>query len=92
LSGGIEFDWDQKDTRHLAKHQVTRAEFEQVMNGDPMDLEYQVADDEERYRSLGVTNEGRIVTAVWTIRNGKVRAVTAFDAPLADRKVFLERP
>ena len=51
-----------------------------------------MADDEERYRSVGVTNEGRILTALWTIRHGKVRAVTAFDAPVADRKVFLERP
>jgi hypothetical protein len=83
LTGGIEFDWDEKKTRHLAKHKVTRAEFEQAMNVDPMDLEYQVAD------------EGRILTALWisvSARYGKARAVTAFDAPVADRKYFWRDP
>jgi uncharacterized DUF497 family protein len=91
LTGGIEFDWDEENTRHLAKHKVTRAEFEQVMNNDPMDRDYELADDEERFRSVGVTNGGRILSALWTVRHGKIRAITAFNAPVADRKVFLER-
>jgi uncharacterized DUF497 family protein len=40
LTGGIQFDWDEENIRHLAKHKVTRAEFEQVMNNDPMDRDY----------------------------------------------------
>jgi uncharacterized DUF497 family protein len=49
------------------------------------------ANDEERFRSVGVTNGGRILSVLWTVRHGKMRAVTAFNAPVADRKVFLER-
>jgi uncharacterized DUF497 family protein len=92
LANGIEFDWDDGNTKHLAAHEVTRAEFEQVMRNDPMDLDYEVTNNEVRYRSVGITDEGHILTAIWTLRKGKVRAVTVFRAPVADRKVFLERP
>ena len=92
MTGGIEFDWDDDNTEHLAAHKVTREEFEQVMNNDALDLDYDVIEGEERYRSVGATNGGRILTALWTIRNGKVRAVTAFRAPVADERAFLERP
>ena len=36
------------------------AEFEQVLNNDPLDLDYEVIDGEERYRSIGLTNQGRL--------------------------------
>jgi uncharacterized DUF497 family protein len=45
-----------------------------------VDLDYELIDNEERYRSVGLTNGGRLLSAVWTIRNGKVRAITAFPA------------
>jgi hypothetical protein len=38
----------------LAKHKVKPTEFEQVMNSNPMDRDYELADDEERFRSIGV--------------------------------------
>jgi len=91
LTGGIEFDWDEENTRHLARHNVTPAEFEQMMKNDPIDRDYELVDNEERFRSVGVTTGGRILSALWTVRHGKIRAVTAFKAPVADRKVFLER-
>jgi hypothetical protein len=39
LAHGIEFDWDDGNTRHLAIHDVTPDEFEQVLNNDPLDLD-----------------------------------------------------
>jgi uncharacterized DUF497 family protein len=91
LTGDIEFDWDEENARHLAKHKVKPGEFEQVMNGDTVDIDSDVVDGEERYRSVGLTNKGRLLSVLWTIRNGKVRAVTAFPAGVSDKKVFLER-
>ena len=91
MAAGIEYEWDEENTKHLAAHQVTRAEFEQLLNNDPLDLQYQVIGHEERYRSVGVTKTGRVLSVVWTIRNGKVRAITAFPASLSDRKAFLAR-
>lgn len=91
MARGIEFDWDAGNTRHLAAHHVTPAEFEQVLGNDPLDLDYEVVSGEERYRSVGVTNEGRFLLTVWTIRDGKVRAVTAFPAGMSNRRAFLEK-
>jgi predicted DNA binding CopG/RHH family protein/uncharacterized DUF497 family protein len=86
---GIEFDWDDENTKHLAAHKVTRAEFEQVMNSEPMDLDCEVIDDEHRYRAVGLTDNGASLLVVYTIRNGKVRAVTAFRASASNRRSFI---
>ena len=45
--GGIDFDWDTGNTRHLKRHRVTPGEFEEMMCGDPFSLEYQAENDEE---------------------------------------------
>jgi uncharacterized DUF497 family protein len=91
-AGGIEFDWDDENKKHLDAHKAAPAEFEQLLNNDPVDLNFELIDNEERYRSVGVTHAGRLLSAVWTIRKGKVRAMTAFPATVSDRKAFLERP
>lgn len=92
MESGIEFDWDDENKKHLAAHKVSPAEFEQALNNDPIDLDFHLIDDEERYRSVGLTNSGRLLSLAWTIRNGKVRAITAFPASASDRKAFLEKP
>lgn len=92
MTSGIEFDWDYENKRHLAAHKVAPAEFEQVINNDPIDLSFDLVKGEERYRSVGLTNKGRLLSVAWTIRNGKVRAITAFPASVSDRKAFLEKP
>ena len=92
VASGIEFDWDDENKSHLAAHKVAPAEFEQVLNNDPIDLAFDQIDDEERYRSVGLTNRGRLLSVAWTIRSGKVRAITAFPASVSDRKAFLEKP
>ncbi|MCL4782900.1 MAG: BrnT family toxin [Bryobacterales bacterium] len=91
MASGIEFDWDDENRKHLAAHKISSAEFEQVLNNDPIDLAFGLVDGEERYRSVGLTNRGRLLSVAWTIRNGRVRAITAFAASVSDRKAFLER-
>ena len=78
MNGGAEigFDWDEANRKHLAAHQVTPAEFEQVMHSDPVDIGMELIGGEERYRSVGMTVRGRLLTVVWTMRAGKLRAVT----------------
>ena len=70
---------------------MTPTEFEQVLNNDPLDLGYELIDNEERYRAVGVTSGGRWLTIVFTLRDGKVRGITAFTASTLDKKAFLER-
>ena len=88
---GIEFDWDAENTKHLAAHKVTAREFESVLLNSPLDLEYDLVDGEPRYRSVGPADSGRLLVAIWTLRDGKVRAVTAFPASATYRKLFRER-
>ena len=92
MASGIEFDWDDENKKHLDAHKVAPAEFEQLLYNDPIDLNFEMIDNEERYRSVGLTNGGRMLSVVWTIRNGKVRAITAFPASVSDRKAFQEKP
>jgi len=92
VAEGIDFDWDDQNKRHLGAHKVTPAEFEQLLNNNPLDLNFELVNNEERYRSVGLTNGGRLLSVVWTIRNGKIRAITAFPASVSDRAAFLERP
>ena len=90
MNGGIEFDWDAENARHLKRHGVTPDEFEQLITGDPVYLEYQAGNDEERYKVLGATVVGRILIAIWTRREGKVRAVTAYGASRVYQKLYWE--
>ena len=66
-------------------------EFESVMQNSPLDLAYEVVDGEERYRSVGITDSGRLLVVIWTLRDGKVRAVTAFPASAPYKKLFPAR-
>ncbi len=87
---GLEFDWDAENTRHLKRHRVTPGEFEELMTREPVYVEYQARDDEERYKVLGETEAGRVLIGIWTPREGKVRAVTAYAASGAYRKLYWE--
>jgi len=81
---GSVFDWDEANLGHIAKHEITQVEAEQVILGDPLDIEMQVAEDsggEERLQHLGETEKGRILQLITTWRNGKVRVISAWDAP-----------
>ena len=90
MPGAIEFDWDEENRKHLKSHRVSPQEFEQVIENEPLDLEYQTASGEERYKSLGVTNRGRALIVIWTLREGKVRAVTAYGAGKVYEKLYWE--
>jgi uncharacterized DUF497 family protein len=39
------FDWDDENRNHIAAHDVSCAEAEQVINNEPFDLEFQTAND-----------------------------------------------
>lgn len=90
MNGAIEFDWDAENARHLQQHRVTPDEFEELMAGDPVYLEYQVENGEERYKALGATKAGRILIAIWRPRGGRVRAITAYSASRVCQKLYWE--
>jgi uncharacterized DUF497 family protein len=89
-AGGPEFDWDEGNVRHLRRHRIAPAEFEEVLLNDPIDLEYQMKDGEARYKALGATNRGRVLIVVWTVRERGIRAVTGYAASRPLRRVYEE--
>ena len=50
MVGEIEFDWDDENRRHLPAHKVTPAEFEELLNNDPLDLHDKLTGNKDRYR------------------------------------------
>jgi len=61
------------------------------MRNHPLDLDFDMTSGEERYRSVGLTDGGRFLLVVWTLRKDKIRAVTAFRATVASKGAFLKR-
>lgn len=82
-----QFDWDEENIGHIAKHNVLPEETEEVILGDPMDIGFDVVDGEERWTYLGETNDGRILWTTIALRGKRMRVVTAFE-PERHWKVF----
>jgi uncharacterized DUF497 family protein len=77
---GIQFDWDESNMDHIARHGVTPGEAEEVIAGDPIVLQVQFRNGERRVLCAGRTAKGREIAVVYTVRKGRVRVVTAFPA------------
>jgi len=80
-------DWDSENIGHIAKHDVTPEEAEEVILGDPLDVGFDVMDGEERWSYLGETGDERILWITLTLRGERMRVVTAFE-PEKHWKVF----
>ncbi|MBI3895649.1 MAG: BrnT family toxin [Acidobacteria bacterium] len=91
MAENIEFEWDEHNRRHLKNHRVSPQEFEQVIANGPFDLEYQTESGEERYKSIGITDKGRVLVAVWMLREEKVRAITAYPAGRLLERFYWEK-
>jgi uncharacterized DUF497 family protein len=62
----FEFEWDDANRQHLAAHNVTPAEAEQVILNSPFDLKAQLMDQEERSVQIGETDTGKVLIVVTT--------------------------
>ena len=89
----IGFDWDEGNlNKNWIKHQVSNAECEEMLFNMPL----LVADDrkhsqsEERYYALGKTNEGRELFIVFTLRNQKIRVISARDMNKKEREYYVK--
>jgi len=73
-----DFDWDDANISHLAKHRVRPPEAEQVIRGSSLTLGEDDDSGELRQTELGETASGRLLLVAWTWRGRKIRVVTAF--------------
>lgn len=86
-----EFTWDSGNRVHVAEHDVTPEEAEQVVLNNPFDLKFEIRNGEERLAQLGETNAGRILIVVTTMRDDLIRVVTAFPANKRLRNLYLTK-
>ena len=87
----IGFDWDEGNlNKNWSKHQVSNAECEEIFFNVPL----LVADDrkhstiEKRYYALGRTNQGRELFIAFTLRNHKIRVISARDMSKKEREYY----
>lgn len=88
MEESLEFDWDSSNLRHLARHHISREEFEQAMINDPIYQEFRDDSGEPRWEAIGMTKQLRLLYLVFTIRGECIRPVTAWDASREMRAYF----
>ena len=81
MDSDLAFDWDAANRAHIASHEVSPEEAEQVIENDPLDIDAETVEGEDRIASIGRTNQGRFLVVVTTLRGPRLRVVTAFPAP-----------
>jgi uncharacterized DUF497 family protein len=86
MDEAIRFDWDKANTEHIALHGVKPEEAEQALENDPVDLDYEVVETEDRWTSIGHTDRLRVLKLVWTLRGG---VVAARDASKNEARAYL---
>ena len=82
------FEWDQgNSTKNWDQHDVSSWECEQIFFNRPLiikrDKEHSKL--ENRYYVLGRTNVNRLLFAVFTVRNNKIRIISARD--MTDKEI-----
>lgn len=92
ISNCTGFEWDQgNDTKNWDKHDVSTLECEQIFFNKPLivkrDKEHSIA--ENRYYVLGRTNMDRLLFAVFTIRNDKIRIISVRNMTDAEMERYL---
>lgn len=85
------FEWNDANILHLAEHEVTPEEAEEVILGDPIEFGFEVVGGEDRWAYIGETNERRILRVVITFRGERMRVVTAFEPPRASKTIYLRK-
>ena len=74
----------------LEKHGVSRAECEQVFFNEPLVVGRDVkhSQEEKRYYVLGITDQGRRIFLVFTMRGNRIRVITARDMSRKERRIY----
>ena len=90
----IGFEWDKWNTEKIYnKHKVFPYEAEEVFVNEPVigNLPESLNKyGEKRYLSYGRTNANRLLTVIFTLRNHKIRIISARDMSKKERRLYHE--
>jgi len=78
----IGFDWDSgNEGKNWERHRVSDGECEEIFFNQPLvagrDVEH--SNHENRHYALGRTDAGRLLFVAFTVRNAKIRVISARD-------------
>ena len=73
----MRFEWDAGNQAKCQKHGVSIAEVEQVIQTGIIAPDIVHSSAEDRFMARGRAHSGRSVFAVFTVRNGKARPISA---------------
>ncbi|MGE5430819.1 MAG: BrnT family toxin [Syntrophomonadaceae bacterium] len=89
-----QFNWDQGNiNKNWEKHRVAWSEAEEVFFNQPLIIEddkTHSAETESRYYALGKTTENRKLFIAFTLRNGKIRVISARPMSSREREIYNE--
>lgn len=88
------FEWDKWNIEKIHdKHKVSIYEAEEVFLNEPVIgnlLESLSKYGEERYIAYGRTNANRLLTVIFTLRNHKIRVISARNMSKKERRLYHE--
>lgn len=84
------FEWDEGNlTKNKEKHNVDYKECEEVFSNQPFYFpDRKHSQNEQRWLVYGVTNTGRYLTCVFTIREKLIRIISAREQNKKEKKVY----
>lgn len=88
----MDFEWDEDNEEHIARHGVVPDEAEEVLL-DPRRVPapaYSVYG-ERRRGVIGATEDGRVLAVIYAARGGVVRIITARDADPDEKRRYRRR-
>src|SRR5215203_5267172 len=94
LDGFEGFEWDEGNAgKNWHRHRVTDAESEEVFSNEPLIVvrDSSHSRSEPRYAVRGLTNLGRRLTVIFTIRNALLRVISARDRTHREERVYEEK-
>ena len=88
------FEWDSgNNLKSILKHGVSAAEVEEIFSLGmllPLGIQIQPLVNEARFAVIGPTSTNRVLTVVFTLRNGKVRPISGRPAHKKERESYEE--
>ena len=90
-TGIVGFDWDQGNAlKSTQKHSVNCREAEELFQNTPLLVlpDPRHSADEERHHALGRTDEGRLLHITFTVRDAKLRVISARSMSRKERNIY----
>jgi len=91
LSQCVGFDWDKGNTnKNWLKHKVSPAECEQIFFNRPLVIQDDIkhSETEKRFYALGRTDSKRNLFIAFTVRDKRIRVISARDMSRKEREVY----